>query len=43
VSVPLDQPVFIVGLPELAEGKPEFLDGVEGPHIVEVSGEYRHC
>ena len=36
VSVPLDQPVFIVGLPEPDEGQAKLLDGAEGPDPQEV-------
>ena len=36
VAVPLDQPVFVVGLPEVEQGEAELLDGLEGPHPEEV-------
>ena len=31
MAVALDQPVFVVGLPEVDQGEAEFLDGPEGP------------
>jgi hypothetical protein len=31
VSMALDQPVFIVGPPEVDQGQVELLDGLEGP------------
>ena len=36
VSVPFDQPVFVVGPLEGEQGKPELLDGAEGPEPQEV-------
>src|SRR6187455_2440111 len=36
MAVPLDQPAFVVGPPELDEGEAEFLDGSEGPDPEEV-------
>jgi hypothetical protein len=31
VAMPLDQPVFVVGPPEVDQGQAEFLDGAECP------------